>query len=340
MEQLEKKNIFSFFSYGEFLKYHFEEKSKSTPSFNYSAWARKLGMPTTASLTRILSGERQPGDKIIDLFNLYFKFSELEREYFRTLVLLDKEKDFLIRCLYFTRMNYLRQKINISPQLLSQNPVIKLNSKVLLLWGEADVDQMNKYLSEYGLESILNFGLGKASVCLKAAYNLETDIGSYPEFNFAAYVKKKDEPLVEYSMFMDKMLCPRLDVKQTWNKWGAYYDIAEIQADLNGRDGNSAVISSGDHEYLRFQMGPAEDLHEADQSNEMFGYNSVIGREYKSKIAIETTALSRDFNPETDSCKWNSETELGRFLDEIKFSPLFWSYHPKFIADIYPAIPK
>jgi uncharacterized protein (TIGR02147 family) len=78
--------------YCEFLKNHAEGKQLANPRWNYSVWARALGLQSTSSLTKILSGERKPGPKMVDQFVRYFKFNKEEEAHFRSLVLLTKDK--------------------------------------------------------------------------------------------------------------------------------------------------------------------------------------------------------------------------------------------------------
>ena len=73
--------------YREFLNFHAELKQRSHSQWNYSLWAKALGLQSASSLTKVLKGERHPGPKMVDQFVRYFKFTADEETQFRGLVL-------------------------------------------------------------------------------------------------------------------------------------------------------------------------------------------------------------------------------------------------------------
>lgn len=91
--RLEKLNIFEFSSYRKFLTTHFLQQKEKNPSWSYGSWAKLLKLGGTAVLTNIINGKRNPGPKLCDCFSEYFRFSTNERDYFESLVHLEKAKD-------------------------------------------------------------------------------------------------------------------------------------------------------------------------------------------------------------------------------------------------------
>jgi len=83
-------NIFKHTSYRAFLSEYGEEKKSKHKNWSYGAWARKLNLSATASLTMILNGQRNPGKDITQKFLKYFKFNKKEASYFQDLILLEK----------------------------------------------------------------------------------------------------------------------------------------------------------------------------------------------------------------------------------------------------------
>lgn len=79
--------------YRDFLCTYAEEKKLQSKVWNLSMWARTLGLKSTSSITKILSGERKPGPDLVDRLVRYFKFNAEEERHFRSLVLLDKDKN-------------------------------------------------------------------------------------------------------------------------------------------------------------------------------------------------------------------------------------------------------
>ncbi len=80
-----------FLDYRTFLAEHAAAQKRRNPRWSYGAWARRLGVGGTATLTRIVQGERNPGPKLVDKLIEYFNFSPLESDYFRKLVKLGKD---------------------------------------------------------------------------------------------------------------------------------------------------------------------------------------------------------------------------------------------------------
>lgn len=66
----------------EFLSAHIRERRLENPSWSYGAWAKRLGLSGAASITMVLNGQRDPGEKLLQTLSKYFKFNEEEQSYF------------------------------------------------------------------------------------------------------------------------------------------------------------------------------------------------------------------------------------------------------------------
>jgi uncharacterized protein (TIGR02147 family) len=84
--------VLSVKDYRVFLRDYAETKRLTQRGWNYSRWARALGLRSTSSLTKVLSGERAPGPKMVKRFVHYFRFSDEEEAHFRSLILLTKDR--------------------------------------------------------------------------------------------------------------------------------------------------------------------------------------------------------------------------------------------------------
>lgn len=82
-----------FLDYRTFLIAHAQEQKRRNPQWSYGAWAKRLGLGGTATITRIVQGDRHPGPKLVEKLVDYFGFTAPEAEYFRDLVQLDKLKN-------------------------------------------------------------------------------------------------------------------------------------------------------------------------------------------------------------------------------------------------------
>lgn len=84
--------VTKFGDYRAFLIAHAQEKKRSNRRWTMGAWAKRMGLKTTSSLTKVVNGQRNPGPDITNKFIEYFSFSAEEADYFRDLVQLHKVK--------------------------------------------------------------------------------------------------------------------------------------------------------------------------------------------------------------------------------------------------------
>lgn len=84
--------INQFTDYRSFLLAHVQDMKKTRRNWSCGAWAQTLGLKTTSSITKILNGERDPGQQITERLIHYFKFDSKQAQYFRDLVKLQKIK--------------------------------------------------------------------------------------------------------------------------------------------------------------------------------------------------------------------------------------------------------
>lgn len=84
--------LFQHLDYRDFLRKHVEEKKKTSTGWSLAVWSRSLGLNSTSSLTKVLNGEREPGDKITNSLVKYFHFNHKEENYFKDLIRLSKIK--------------------------------------------------------------------------------------------------------------------------------------------------------------------------------------------------------------------------------------------------------
>jgi len=85
-----KPNLFGHQSIKSFLNAFVEMKKKDNSKWTLGQWAKQLGLAQTASLSRVLSGERKAGPVLIKAFIDYFDFSPNEAEFFRYLGVLER----------------------------------------------------------------------------------------------------------------------------------------------------------------------------------------------------------------------------------------------------------
>ena len=90
---MEKTNVFEFEDYRSFLRAKVDEVIYSPSGMkrgNLERLAQKLGYKSPSSLSMILKGERIPSDNLVNELMEYWGLVAAEKEYFRTLVQLEK----------------------------------------------------------------------------------------------------------------------------------------------------------------------------------------------------------------------------------------------------------
>ena len=328
---MKPSDVFKFNSYTEFLKQYYFYKNKKNSNFNYTVWSKKLNFANVATLTRLLNGERLPGPQVIDSFCQYFQFNPEEKDYFTTLIRIEKESDLSVRFLYLKRLEDIQKNV--------RRPLIEMNARNLILWGNAEPKAFNQYLEKFGFESLLSYGSSTTSVCVNGAYVYDSPLGLYAQFCFACYAKRKGHALAESEMFFGEVYTNQSKVADQFNSWGSTYEMRELRHGLEPEMNElSFSVVESNSEIIRFSM--AKNLlpvSEAEQPNHIYGYNSKFGVKKGFKMIFNSTAQFREFNATVDHCSWNANSNIGKILTEIKFQPTFWTYQPDFNSVIYPA---
>lgn len=74
----------------KFLRDYASEMKKQNPNWSLAIWAKELGLSSTSSLTKILNGQREAGNKFCFKVIEYFKFSVDHAKHFDYLVFQSK----------------------------------------------------------------------------------------------------------------------------------------------------------------------------------------------------------------------------------------------------------
>lgn len=86
--------ILDYQDYRAFLRAQFDKARTKNRRWSLGAWARKLELGSTSSLTKVLDGSRRPGREMSERFKKYFGFNSQEARYFDFLVQRERgEKD-------------------------------------------------------------------------------------------------------------------------------------------------------------------------------------------------------------------------------------------------------
>ncbi len=88
-----RHEITKFLDYRAFLLAHVQEARAKNSRWTFGMWARLLGVKGTASITRVIQGEREPGKLLTERLVCYFDFHPDEAQYFQDLIQLHKVRN-------------------------------------------------------------------------------------------------------------------------------------------------------------------------------------------------------------------------------------------------------
>ncbi len=103
------KPIFDYLDYRRFLRDRFLEMKRKNPLFSYRAFNRLAGLKSSASLKLVLDGQRNLARDGIRCVLRGFKLNDLERRYFKALVLFNQAQDHEEKDRYFREICEFRQ---------------------------------------------------------------------------------------------------------------------------------------------------------------------------------------------------------------------------------------
>lgn len=84
--------VFDYEDYRAFLAEHARNMRHTNPRWSYGVWARRLGLKTTSSITKIVQGQRGIGEELTEKLVAYFDFDPTAASHFRDLVRLHRFK--------------------------------------------------------------------------------------------------------------------------------------------------------------------------------------------------------------------------------------------------------
>jgi uncharacterized protein (TIGR02147 family) len=108
-----KPRVIEFSDFREFLTAYARHEKASRKNWSLGIWTRQLGLKGTASLSMILQGKRNPGEKMTESLANYFKFTELERDYFFNLIKLAKTKNVALQAILQKRIDHTQRSSNV-----------------------------------------------------------------------------------------------------------------------------------------------------------------------------------------------------------------------------------
>ena len=313
--------LFSHSSFKEFINDYFSRKKRKTPTFSHTVWARKLGLANKSSLTRLLTGSRNPGHELRARLEAYFEFPERQLIYFRLMIQMVKPG-----ISEEVKQNCFRKMQEIRNEEFLKAPYLVFQAQQLVLWGTVDRNQANKFLEKYNLRSADT--AEKSYIGLRFSNNFSSSAGPYKALNVIIPVLKGEERYFLYTA----NYCSDDSAQHQWNKnWSAEYKKATILTEFNA--GPRSAVASEAEKIVELRMAtlpcsPADDRIEA---------RALAGTEKPSR-EYEIIAIgkgeTRNFDPANDIFEIPEMSPL-RFLLDLGFSPERWTFHPELRGEVY-----
>jgi uncharacterized protein (TIGR02147 family) len=83
-------NIRHFTDFRSFLRNYVEESKSKNPRWTWGVWAKQLGLADRSSISKVVQGSAEPGDKLVKKMSTFFQFNENDSHYFEDLIRLNK----------------------------------------------------------------------------------------------------------------------------------------------------------------------------------------------------------------------------------------------------------
>lgn len=332
MERINLKGYQSARAYvADFCQY----SKRRNPRFTLGLLSRKLGLPQTATLSRILNGERKIGPELFAKLTRLFNFNEYEKKIFDILVRLDLEKEPLIIEALRNKLAFLDEE-NAS----HTSPAFQFQARSLNLWGEIRPLFLNHELKKFGFETIASYGISQTPFCLNFA-QVNAGNEQFMQFSMAGYVKRASLPLADSEIFFHYLFSNHASINQFYNNLGSPYELSTLTGNFEDLPTQVSVLCEASQGSIQisFQQTEAE-IQPFLQPNDVFGYNTQLKDQFAFPMRFRSTALMRPFDPNLDKCSWSSHSELGQLLDAIQFKPKVWTYHKDFTCEIYMPVKR
>jgi len=83
-------NIRHYTDFRSFLRNYVESSKVVNPRWTWGVWAKQLGLSDRSSISKVVQGSAEPGEKLAQKLVNFFKFNENESSYFQDLIRLNK----------------------------------------------------------------------------------------------------------------------------------------------------------------------------------------------------------------------------------------------------------
>jgi hypothetical protein len=307
-------------------------KRLQSPRWSFGVWARQLELSNVATLTRIVQGDRQPGEALCSKLESYFEFDSVLTVYFRLLVELERQKEKPELCaLIRQKLQALSAGQRASPARVSDGLEMS-GGRLLALWGAASLVGVNQALLPWGLEAIPQAQQAMIGVCV--VHYTTTTVGPYSECYASVVAKPVDAGLESFGLAFHQL---RTDSSRlaTFGRlvWGNEYAQCDAELAIASSGGRASVQADG-KPWLTMVMSEELVCESCDEDNQLQGFScSHAPARYPLKVKMRGTGRAFAPGDVFDPC----ESALGSWLTQIQFTPQRWRRYPELSCSVgYP----
>lgn len=183
------------------------------PAFTVSAFAKALGLKDQSSISKIISGKRNPGFKITQKLINFFKLDSKESEYFQTLIEMSKSKTNPVV------VKYLNEKLNSKVELTKPSIYNKhlTDEKFFLIshWYSLAILEMTnikklklipKKIAELLIDKVKLRDISKAILGLQKVGLININSDGFVSHNNSHFISTEDIPSEAIKQYHESVL--------------------------------------------------------------------------------------------------------------------------------------
>lgn len=277
-------------------------KKSTNPKWSLGVWARQLNLSGTASISRILTHDRLPGEEIEQALAVNLALSPDEALYFKRL--LERER--------YYQQSKIGQNIKLTMR----------NVQGLYLVGTVSYEKTRALLEPHGLEPVAINNSVVASVNFNFYKN--TTIGSYNEAHFTFTAKHKKAGLLDSGLFFSNFKYnSKVMTLTTSLMWG--YGSSYLKFDSHFAD--ELKVSAGKETVFKTELNK-KSSQVVDESYETTGYAVKTNQSlHKTKFSIDTIGWQFPVSEKNDVVQLNYVPGLEELARSLEFKYEKWVFH-------------
>jgi hypothetical protein len=199
-----QRSVFEFDTLATFLQHHVEQQRRRDRSWSVRRWCRELDHRHGTTLSRVIVGQRAPGDQLAAQLTAYFRFAGLEAQYFGCLVEEARARASSLGALLAIGRRELRARVATAAT--DDPPILEMRGAIVALQGDVDAAAATRLVPEGAPVTPLAIGT-RVPVSVSACAYHDTTAGPYAERYIALAMRRTTPGPVEWGMWFLHRMC-------------------------------------------------------------------------------------------------------------------------------------